>query len=68
MNKTSPRVFAAALALILALPVFSATREATSPKTDAAFEAVDGAHREFDGFPALSLTFSRPLDARKDYG
>jgi uncharacterized protein YfaS (alpha-2-macroglobulin family) len=33
-----------------------------------AFEVVDGAHREFDGSPALALSFSLPLDARSDPG
>lgn len=28
------------------------------------FELVDGAHREFDGYPALALSFSQPLDAK----
>ena len=32
------------------------------------FEVVDGAHREFDGSPALALSFSLPLDARSDPG
>lgn len=33
-----------------------------------AFEVLDGAHREFDGSPALALSFSLPLDARVDVG
>ncbi|MFC5302344.1 alpha-2-macroglobulin family protein [Azospira restricta] len=33
-----------------------------------AFEVVDAAHREFDGSPALALSFSLPLDARADVG
>ena len=32
------------------------------------FEVVDAAHREFDGAPALALSFSLPLDARADVG
>ena len=33
-----------------------------------AFEVVDAAHREFDGSPALALSFSLPLDARGNPG
>ncbi|MBI2309014.1 MAG: alpha-2-macroglobulin family protein [Rhodocyclales bacterium] len=33
-----------------------------------AFEVVDAAHREFDGSPALALSFSLPLDAKADVG
>ena len=33
-----------------------------------AFEVVDAAHREFDGSPALALSFSLPLDAKADIG
>ncbi len=33
-----------------------------------AFEVVDAAHREFDGSPALALSFTLPLDARADVG
>lgn len=32
--------------------------------SDAAFEIIEAAHREFDGSPALALSFSLPLDAR----
>lgn len=35
---------------------------------DVAFEVVDAAHREFDGSPALALSFSLPLDARRSPG
>ncbi len=39
------------------------------PSTDGvAFEVVDAAHREFDGSPALALSFSLPLDAKADIG
>ncbi|MDR2506733.1 MAG: alpha-2-macroglobulin family protein [Candidatus Accumulibacter sp.] len=32
------------------------------------FTIVDGAYREFDGLPAFALSFSQPLDVKKDYG
>lgn len=68
-HKTVFRVLAAALtALMLAAPALAARRNAPSPEAGVAFEVVDGAHREFDGSPALAISFSRPLDARKDYG
>ncbi len=35
---------------------------------DVRFEVVDGVHREFDGSPALALSFTLPLDARSDHG
>jgi uncharacterized protein YfaS (alpha-2-macroglobulin family) len=31
------------------------------------FEVVDGAHRELDGSPALALSFSLPLDSKRNY-
>lgn len=39
-----------------------------APDTAVAFEVVDAAHREFDGSPALALSFSLPLDAKADAG
>ncbi|HEX5393111.1 MAG TPA: alpha-2-macroglobulin [Rhodocyclaceae bacterium] len=42
---------------------------ADEPSTEGvAFEVVDAAHREFDGSPALALSFSLPMDARSDVG
>ncbi|MDR2451888.1 MAG: alpha-2-macroglobulin family protein [Candidatus Accumulibacter sp.] len=70
LNKTAERALVAALlALILAAPAAAAARRIPPPApASVAFEVVDGAHREFDGSPALTLSFSRPLDAKRDYG
>lgn len=72
-NKIVTRSFAVAvLALILAAVAYLLVRQGAEPDeggkaADAAFEVVDGAHRELDGSPALALSFSLPLDARNDY-
>lgn len=47
------------------------TRNAANPPVEpdaagVAFEVVDAAHRELDGSPALALSFSLPLDAKRD--
>ena len=42
--------------------------EAAADPGSGAFEVVDAAHRELDGSPALALSFSLPLDARRDIG
>jgi uncharacterized protein YfaS (alpha-2-macroglobulin family) len=75
LNKTAGRALAAvALAVILAAAVFFVVRQGSSPDDQGLsgagvpFEAVDGAHRELDGSPALALSFSLPLDARDDHG
>ena len=60
-----------AVVLTLGLAVYSLwhARDAEPPApADAAFELVDAAHRELDGFPALALSFSLPLDAKGDAG
>ena len=48
------------------LPVTGSVDEVSSEGV--AFEVVDAAHREFDGSPALALSFSLPLDAKADLG
>lgn len=74
-NKTqrglAPRAVIVAVALAIAgflaighLP----TRTPQEPVDEATrFEVVDGAHRELDGSPALSLSFSLPVDGRSDH-
>ena len=75
LNKAAGRALAAvALAVILVAAVFFVVRQGSSPDDQGIsgagvpFEAVDGAHRELDGSPALALSFSLPLDARDDHG
>ncbi|MDR1164236.1 MAG: alpha-2-macroglobulin family protein, partial [Candidatus Accumulibacter sp.] len=41
---------------------------AVSSLAQADFSTVDGVYREFEGSPALALSFSEPLDPKKDYG
>ncbi|MDR1708277.1 MAG: alpha-2-macroglobulin family protein [Candidatus Accumulibacter sp.] len=71
-NSTSNRLLGAVLlTLLLGAPALARGAPAEAKKADSpgvAFEVVDGAHRELDGSPALALSFSLPLDSRKDYG
>ena len=56
-------------ASILAALVFFSLDKRTSPLGQASgeFVLVDAAERSLDGAPALALTFSQPLDPRKNY-
>ncbi|WP_415036391.1 alpha-2-macroglobulin family protein, partial [Azonexus sp.] len=60
----------AALALGFFIQSGQAPKEAARLVDDdnSAFEIIDAAHREFDGSPALALSFSLPLDARRQAG
>ena len=59
----------AALIVVAAAGYFLATRQEAgrSPTSGEAVKAVDLGDRAFDGAPALALTFSQPLDARRRY-
>lgn len=59
---------------IIAVAVVSGIYYKTSNKLDVAsdsdqgnFEIIEASNRDFDGSPALALSFSHPLDARKNY-
>jgi hypothetical protein len=60
-------------AVIMAISIFLAIGHSPNKEAgDAAtagvrFEVVDGAHRELDGSPALALSFSLPLDSKRNY-
>ncbi|EXI89449.1 MAG: hypothetical protein AW11_01540 [Candidatus Accumulibacter regalis] len=56
-----------ALAGLLAIGHLPGNDEHAAATAGVAFEVVDGAHREFDGSPALALSFSLPLDSRSNY-
>jgi alpha-2-macroglobulin len=59
-----------ALAIALAAGFYFLTRstpDAESPTDNGPFRLVELANRDFDGSPALALTFSLPLDARHAY-
>lgn len=68
----SPRNLLALLligvAVALGLFLQSGDRTDSPPEqeedSNAAFSILEAAHREFDGAPALALSFSLPLDAR----
>jgi uncharacterized protein YfaS (alpha-2-macroglobulin family) len=66
------RMLAIVAAVIAALAVFLAISYSPSEEQEATtagvrFEVVDGAHRELDGSPALALSFSLPLDSKRNY-
>ncbi|MFA7292114.1 MAG: alpha-2-macroglobulin [Rhodocyclaceae bacterium] len=64
-------VFLVVAALATGLLLFGKPGPQTTdelPAAGVAFEVVDGAHRDFDGSPALALSFSLPLDAKADVG
>ncbi|WP_313951188.1 MG2 domain-containing protein, partial [Accumulibacter sp.] len=60
---------AAALAIagFLAIGHLPKKDQGTAATAGVRFEVVDGAHREFDGSPALALSFSLPLDSKASY-
>ncbi|WP_300453740.1 alpha-2-macroglobulin [Accumulibacter sp.] len=66
-------IVAIAVAVLLAVAGFLAIgrfpeRGQDEPATEGVrFEVIDGAHRDFDGSPALALSFSLPLDAKANY-
>ncbi len=66
------RMLAIVAVVIAALAVFLAIGYSPRDEQDATtagvrFEVVDGAHRELDGSPALALSFSLPLDSKRNY-
>jgi len=68
-NRVAPL---AVLVVILVAAVFLLYRQwmpsdAPAPSADGDFVLVDAAERALDGTPALSLTFSQPMDARKSH-
>ena len=44
-----------------------ANSSAVGDSDQGAFEIIEASNRDFDGSPALALSFSHPLDARKNY-
>ncbi|WP_300321440.1 alpha-2-macroglobulin [Accumulibacter sp.] len=60
---------AAALAIagLLAIVSLPPQGKDETAGTGVRFEVVDGADREFDGSPALALSFSRPLNRKESY-
>jgi len=60
-------VVLAVVAIVAALAAYFSLKESTDTELSGEFVLVEASHREFDGSPALALTFSQPLDARTNY-
>ncbi|HOB45252.1 MAG TPA: alpha-2-macroglobulin [Zoogloea sp.] len=60
-------LIAVVVAIVAGLALFRPGAHSDADAADGPFELVELANRDFDGSPALALTFSQPLDSRHSY-